>query len=71
MALLAISAAKHGVIGLAQSLGQKRSTEGIRVCALAPGMAPAAIMPAETIEATVKSMITSVSLIIKGGDTSL
>lgn len=65
------AAAKHGVVGLARSLGQKHAAEGIRVCALAPGMVPTAIMPVETIEATDRAMITPVSHIVKAVNTLL
>lgn len=60
------AAAKHGVIGLARSLGQKHVKEGFRVCALAPGMVPTTIMPAVTIEQTDKNMLTPISHIVSG-----
>jgi 15-hydroxyprostaglandin dehydrogenase (NAD) len=57
-------AAKHGIIGLARSVGDRVKAEGIRVCALVPGMVPTAIMPASVIERTDPSVLTPVSHIV-------
>lgn len=58
------AAAKHGIIGLARSMGQRHEEEGIRVCALVPGLVPTTIMPKEIIDRVDKSLITPVSHIV-------
>ncbi|KAH7000557.1 hypothetical protein EDB80DRAFT_687145 [Ilyonectria destructans] len=58
------AAAKHGIIGLARSMGQRHKEEGIRVCALVPGLVPTTIMPKEILDRTDKCLITPVSHIV-------
>lgn len=58
------AAAKHGIIGLARSLGQRHENEGIRVCALVPGLVPTTIMPQAILDRTDKSLITPPSHIV-------
>lgn len=60
------AAAKHGVTGLARSLGLRFKKEGFRACALVPGLVPTGIMPQETIDKVDKSLITSVAQIVAG-----
>ncbi|KPM46510.1 hypothetical protein AK830_g171 [Neonectria ditissima] len=58
------AAAKHGIIGLARSMGQRHEAEGIRVCALVPGLVPTTIMPRDILDRTDKCLITPVSHIV-------
>jgi 15-hydroxyprostaglandin dehydrogenase (NAD) len=58
------AAAKHGVLGLARSMGQRHDGEGIRVCGLVPGLVPTTIMPKEILDRTDKELITPVSHIV-------
>jgi NAD(P)-dependent dehydrogenase (short-subunit alcohol dehydrogenase family) len=58
------AAAKHGVTGLARSMGQRVETEGIRVCALVPGLVPTTIMPQEILDRTDRAIMTPISHIV-------
>lgn len=57
-------AAKHGVIGLARSMGERVEPEGFRVCALVPGLVPTRIVPKETIDRAGKTLLTPISHIV-------
>jgi NAD(P)-dependent dehydrogenase (short-subunit alcohol dehydrogenase family) len=58
------AAAKHGVTGLARSMGKRVETESIRVCALVPGLVPTTIMPQEILDRTDKAIMTPISHIV-------
>lgn len=58
------AAAKHGVIGLARSMGQRHEEEGIRVCALVPGLVPTSILPRENFDRADKALITPIAHIV-------
>ncbi|KAJ5970379.1 uncharacterized protein N7479_000297 [Penicillium vulpinum] len=58
------SASKHGVVGLARSLGLRFKDEGFRCCAMVPGLVPTNIMPKETVDKVYKNLITSVSQMV-------
>jgi NAD(P)-dependent dehydrogenase (short-subunit alcohol dehydrogenase family) len=58
------AAAKHAIIGLARSMGERHADERIRVCALVPGLVPTPIMPKEIIDRADKSLITPISHIV-------
>lgn len=51
-------AAKHGIIGLARSMGLRHKDEGFRVCALVPGLVPTTIMPKEILDRVDQELIT-------------
>jgi NAD(P)-dependent dehydrogenase (short-subunit alcohol dehydrogenase family) len=57
-------AAKHGIIGLARSVADRVKPEGIRVCALVPGMVPTTIMPQEVIDRTDPNVLTPIPHIV-------
>lgn len=56
-------AAKHGVIGLARSMGLRHKREGFRVCALTPGLVATTIMPKEILENVDQELITPITQI--------
>jgi 15-hydroxyprostaglandin dehydrogenase (NAD) len=51
-------AAKHGIVGLARSMGLRHKDEGFRVCALVPGLVPTTIMPKTIVDRVDQSLIT-------------
>ncbi|KAJ4990941.1 15-hydroxyprostaglandin dehydrogenase [Stagonosporopsis vannaccii] len=61
------AAAKHGVIGLARSLGKRMNEEGepITVNAIVPGTVPTAILPGAVIDAIPAEYLTPASLIVQ------
>ncbi|KAI8942465.1 hypothetical protein NX059_000533 [Plenodomus lindquistii] len=64
------AAAKHGVVGLARSLGKRMREEGepITVNAIVPGTVPTAILPESVINAIPVEYLTPASLIVQAVD---